>query len=407
MTPTRPQGHSSVRVADDFVETSPSAVFAWLLRTVRTANPDPAIHTQFKFGELLGRDGTFVSHVESGRRSIPSGLRDQWLTLIGLDAVALSNYLVATGGRHIVAAERPTGADESSAFRLIDDALEGARLSPGEWTSACSVAGSVRLPRTAHRFCRLAANALANACTPEYQIMLGALQQLPDRLVLDAVREAVDEAPSRGNHAADLLGDVDAAQSGPVLRAYFRSVPDPWMDRGVVASTRKLIARGDMAAIADDPAAVQQVLVDAMPSAASWMTRVELANLARTLGPMPEPLRRRVFNDPDLDVRLAAGSRPDESALTIVKDLRQNAVVATLDRTYGSWVSDPLADKLVGLMMLGRTEPDRVRAAQALSLSPYRDNCVEVLVHALRRTMSGHESRRSACLALASLGSSR
>jgi hypothetical protein len=35
------------------------------------ANPDPAIHTQSRFGGLLGRDGTFVSHVEAGRRMIP------------------------------------------------------------------------------------------------------------------------------------------------------------------------------------------------------------------------------------------------------------------------------------------------------------------------------------------------
>lgn len=394
--------------ADGLVETSPVAIYLWLVRTVRMASPDPAIHTQFRFGELLGRDGTFVSHVESGRRNMPTELRERWLTLIGLDVGALTDYLVAaTPSRPFVAVGELGATDEATAFTLVDEALDGAALTPREWTIACGVAGSIRLPRTVQRFSRLATDAMAATSTPDYQIMRGALHRLPDDLLVTAARDAVAAAPSRGNHAADLLGGVDAAYGGPILRSYFRSMPDPWMDRGVVASMRRLIARGDLAAVADDPATLQESLVEAIPGAASWMTRVELANLIRVLGPVPEPLRRRLADDPDLDVRLAAGGRPDEAAAAAVRELREYAVDATLDHMYGSAVSDPLADKLVGLIILGRTEPDRVRAAQTVALSPYRDRCVEVLTRTAHSSTTSPEVRRSACLALANLGPSR
>jgi hypothetical protein len=72
------RGRSLSTVASGLVECGPTAVYLWLLRTRRMANPDPAIHTQSRFGGLLGRDGTFVSHVEAGRRTIPHDLHDRW-----------------------------------------------------------------------------------------------------------------------------------------------------------------------------------------------------------------------------------------------------------------------------------------------------------------------------------------
>jgi len=41
-------------VADGLIEVSPTAVYHWLLRTSRMANPDPSVHTQSRFGRRLG-----------------------------------------------------------------------------------------------------------------------------------------------------------------------------------------------------------------------------------------------------------------------------------------------------------------------------------------------------------------
>ena len=407
MTMPGRRGRPLEATADRLIEISPTAIYLWLLRTVRMANPNPEIHTQYRFGELLGHDGTFVSHVESGRRSMPAHLRQRWMTLIGLSADSLNDYLVAAASSHPSAVTDVLNtSDEATAYALVDQALDGEVLTPREWTIACGVAGSIRLPRTIHRFARLAIDAMATTGTPNFQIMLSALHQLPDEVLVNAAREAVAAAPCRGNQVADLLGGVEAAYSGPVLRSYLLSIPDPWMGRGVVGSVRRLIGRGHLAAVADVPVALQNHLVDSMPGATSWMTRVELANLVRVLGPIPEPLRRRLIADPDPDVRLAAGERPADAALGAVSNLRQHAVNATLDHMYGSATSDPLADKLVGLIFLGRTGSERTRAAQALALSPYHHRCSEILTRTAHTSTTALEVRRAACLALSNFGAS-
>lgn len=217
------RGRKLEAAANGFIETSPGAIFLWLLRTVRMANPDPVIHTQFRFGELLGRDGSFVSHVEGGRRTLPPDLRERWLTLIGVDIEALTDYLVAApSDRPNHASQDPIVSDEAAAFTLVNDAMDGATLTPHQWAVACGVAGSIRLPRIVQRFCWLATDAMAASSTPNYQIMLGALRRLPDDLLVATARDAIDAAPSRGNHAADLLGTVDAAFGGPTRCSYVK-----------------------------------------------------------------------------------------------------------------------------------------------------------------------------------------
>jgi hypothetical protein len=107
---------------------------------------------------------------------------------------------------------------------------------------------------------------------------------------------------------------------------------------------------------------------------------VELANLAWALGPMPAPLQQRLVNDEDADVRLVANPGLGESVQAAVLTLREQAVAYTLDKMYGSPVEDPLANRLVGVMMAGRTWRSKTHAAKALALSPYHARVAEVLV---------------------------
>jgi hypothetical protein len=376
------RGRPLEAVAEGLIVISPTAIYLWLLRTWRMANPDPAIHTQARFGRQLGRDGTFISHVEAGRRNMPTAMRKQWFDLVNLDAEGLARFLathwnISTQTRKSLELQ-PT-YDEVE-FRLLDDALEGEVLTPQQWVAACGAASSLRLPKTLYRFSRRMADAMATSSSAEYPVMIGPFLQLPEPLVARAIRESIDAAPSRGDHAVDVLAAMDGAYSGPILRDYFQTAPDPWLERGVIEAIRRLVVRGEMAAVVDNPGKLQQTLVQSLSDTISWATRIELANLAWTLGPMAEDLRQRLAHDPDLDVRLIASARPDEAAINAVRALREDAILATLDRMYGSPIEDPLADKLVGLMMLGTTRRTRVRAAEALALSPYRDRCTQVLI---------------------------
>ena len=138
------RGRSLSTVASGLVECGPTAVYLWLLRTTRMANPDPAIHTQSRFGGLLGRDGTFVSHVEAGRRMIPPDLRDRWFQLIGLDVAGLQNYLIIVDPRPRPPLWSPRPEQGPVAFDLVDQALEGEFLAPEQWAKACTAASTLQ-----------------------------------------------------------------------------------------------------------------------------------------------------------------------------------------------------------------------------------------------------------------------
>jgi hypothetical protein len=123
--------------------------------------------------------------------------------------------------------------------------------------------------------------------------------------------------------------------------------------------------------LSDDPTGLQHSLIDGLGEAPSWMARVELANLAWALGPMPAHLQRRLVQDANADVRLVANPVPSEASQAAVLALREQGVALTLDKMYGSPTEDPLANRLVGVMMAGRTRQSRMLAAGALALSPY------------------------------------
>ncbi|MFC0432261.1 HEAT repeat domain-containing protein [Kutzneria buriramensis] len=366
------------------------------------ANPDPAIHTQSRFGGLLGHDGTFVSHIEAGRRPIPPDLRDRWLQLIGLDGGGLQRYLASVDARtHPVLSSPPYGQAQSQAdFDLVDRALEGESLTPQQWARACDAAVTLRLPRTVRRFCRRAADAMSVCSSAEYRVMVTALAHLPGQAVTEAVRESVEASPTRGYHAIQILGELDGSLSGPVLRYFFRDLPDPWLERSLAESMRRVVSRGEVTTLVDDPSALQRSLVEGLGEASSWTSRIELANLAWALGPMPAQLQERVINESDADVRLVAHPALSESAQAAVSALREQAVASTLDKMYGSPVEDPLADRLAGLMITGRTRRARIHAAEALALSPYSDRVAGVLGSLTRAPAV--EVRRAATQALQS-----
>jgi HEAT repeat protein len=186
--------------------------------------------------------------------------------------------------------------------------------------------------------------------------------------------------------------------SGPVLRDLFRHVPDPWTERSLAEAMRRLACRGEVMTLSDDPTGLQHSLVDGLAEAGSWAARVELANLAWALGPMPGHLHRRLAEDANADVRLVANPGPGASAQAAVLALREQAVAPTLDKMYGSPVEDPLANRLVGAMMVGRTVRSRIQAAKALGLSPYSARVTAVLVSLT--TDPAVEVRREAARAL-------
>jgi hypothetical protein len=362
------------------------------------ANPDPAIHTQSRFGGLLGRDGTFVSHVEAGRRMIPPDLRDRWFELIGVDIAQLQKYLANAGPRAHPPLLSPPPDEAQADFDLVDQALEGGFLTPEQWARACHAASTLQLPRTVRRFCRRAADAMGVAFGGGYRVIGNAMLQLPEPIVADAVRESIESAPTRGYHAIEALAALDGPLSGPVLRDLFHHVPDPWLERSLAESMRRLVNRGEVMTLADDPTALQHSLVDGLGEAASWTSRAELANLAWALGPMPAHLQQRLAEDADADVRLVANPGPGEAAQAAVLVLREQAVAVTLDKMYGSPIEDPLANRLVGVMMAGRTWRSRRGAAEALALSPYSARITAVLVSLT--TAPAVEVRRAATQAL-------
>jgi hypothetical protein len=376
------RGRSLSTVASGLVECGPAAVYLWLLRTARMAHPDPAIHTQSRFGRLLGRDGTFVSHVEAGRRMIPPDLRDRWFQLIGLDIARLQDYLITVDPRPRppLWSALPAQAQAQADFDLVDQALEGESLTPDQWARACTALSTLQLPRTVHRLCRRAADVVGLPLGGGHRVIVNGMLHLPGPIVADAVRESIESAPTRGSHAMEALAALDGSLSGPVLRDFFREAPDPWLERALADSMRRLVSRGEVMTLADDPTALQHSLVDGLEEAVPWAARVELANLAWALGPMPAPLQQRLVNDEDADVRLVANPGLGESARAAILALREQAVACTLDKMYGSPVEDPLANRLVGVMMAGRTWRSKTHAAKALALSPYHTRVAEVLV---------------------------
>jgi hypothetical protein len=338
------------------------------------ANPDPDIHTQSRFGQLLGHDGTFVSHVEAGRRTMPAELRDRWLTLIGLDDTRLQSYLTFFGIRP--AAQFSGGqvtAATGAGFALLDAVLEGQEIPSRHWPQVCAAAASLPMPRTVARLCRRAAEILALGDAAEYSFadLARGLQLLPHASVAEAIADSIREHPGRGYHGVQLLGELDGVVAGPVLRGLFDTMPDPWLERGLAESMRRLVARGEVTTVADDPAHLQHILVEGLPDASSWTARIELANLAAELGPMPAPLQRQLSHHDDADVRLTAGTPKPAQAQTAVATVRDQAIAATLDTMYGSPVSDPLADRLAADLIISRTRRGRIHAAHALALSPY------------------------------------
>jgi hypothetical protein len=161
---------------------------------------------------------------------------------------------------------------------------------------------------------------------------------------------------------------------------------------------RRLVNRGEVMTLSDDPTGLQHSLIDGLEEAVSWSSRVELANLAWALGPMPAHLQQRLAEDANADVRLVACPGPGEAVQAAVLALREQGVAPTLDRMYGSPVEDPLASRLVGAMMVGRTSRSRLHAAMALGLSPYSARVTAVAVSLT--TDPAVEVRRAATLAL-------
>jgi hypothetical protein len=55
--------------------------------------------------------------------------------------------------------------------------------------------------------------------------------QLPEPIVADALRESIESAPIRGYHPIEALAALDGPLCGPVLRDFFRHIPDPWVEK--------------------------------------------------------------------------------------------------------------------------------------------------------------------------------
>jgi hypothetical protein len=212
---------------------------------------------------------------------------------------------------------------------------------------------------------------MAVAFSGDHRVIGNAMLQLAEPIVADALRESIESTPIRGYHAVEVLAALDGPQSGPVLRDLFSHIPDPWLERTLAESMRRLVNRGEVMTVSDDPTGLQHSLIEGLGEAASYSSRVELANLAWALGPMPAHLQRRLAQDANPDVRLVANPGPSTSAQAAVLALREQAVAPTLDKMYGSPTEDPLANRLVGAMMVGRTLRSRLHAAKALGLSPY------------------------------------
>lgn len=114
--------------------------------------------------------------------------------------------------------------------------------------------------------------------------------------------------------------------------------------------------------------------------------------------------RRLLAGNADADVRLVAHPELDESARAAILALREQAVAATLDRMYGSPVEDPLANRLVGVLVAGRSWRSRIQPARALALSPYCARITDVLVSLTAAPTV--EVRRAAAQALQSFPTS-
>lgn len=396
------RGRSLSAVATGLLDCGPSAVYVWLLRTHRMACPDPAVNTQNRFGQLLGHDGTFVSHVEAGRRPLPADLRERWFTLIGLDGVSLQGYLTYFGS-HLQPTSQPASRDlvaDVAGFEVLDQVLESEPIPSHRWPEVCAAAASLPMPRTLARICRRAADVLALGGGAEYRYadIERGLLMLPHTAVAEAVLASISQYPGRGYHGVQLLGELDGVVAGPMLRTLFDDMPDPWLERGLAESMRRLVARGDVTTVADEPVQLQHTLFDGLPDASSWTARIEVANLVAELGPLPASLQRRLAAHADADVRLTAGAPAEAEARTVIATLREQAIAATLDAMYGSPVSDPLADRLAGDLITGRTRRARIHAAHALALSPYA-TAVAATLSSLT-TASGVETRRAVIQAL-------
>ncbi|MET0236805.1 MAG: HEAT repeat domain-containing protein [Kibdelosporangium sp.] len=377
------------------IEISPGHIYLWLLRTSRLASTDQRVHVQAEFGRWLGRDGSFVSHVESGRRQMPADVRERWLAAIDLDAIATDDFLAdiaADFSQFDLAAWQSHGRPDRD-LGLFDAAIDGVPLSARDWADACRATAGLEMPRAVRRFCRLVTDALATASPAQYTVMSTAMRGLPVESLVDTIRETVEAAPARGYQLMDILAALDGTHSGPLLRQYLRTLPDPWMLRSIAEAMRRLVCRGHLTYLADDPHELQGWLVESLADAPSWTSRIELANLAAAIGPLPPPAIRRLADDHDQDVRLTVGDPPSQDAAEVVRHLRTQVLVPAFDAMRGSATEDPLAHKLVGMMVLGRTRRTRIMAARALGLSAYRAPLAAALPALL--SASSPETRRS------------
>lgn len=397
----RRSGQSLDATAGKLLVTSPLTVERWLLRTSRLASPDPAIHVGARFAAAFGRDPSFVSRIEGGTRRLPDALRDRWFQMINLDRTGVDHYLAEKAlDAPLSTAKTSTSATaEANGRILFDAALHGGQLTPQQWDPACRAAVASGLPRTLDDFCAIALDALVAASPADYPRLVTALTHMPARTLVRGVRDVVKDVPSRGYQAIDLLAAVDGDYSGILLLDYFRDLPDPWMLRSVAEAMRRLVERGHVTSLVQDVDELQRDLVESMAGAPSWTSRIELANLVVSLGPLPRDVRRRLAEDSDMDVRIAVWAQAKDTVTPILNRFYAEAILPTLDAMPGrSDTEDDIALALVGKMIFGCNRRQRIQAAQVLGLSTYRHRVAAHLAGLLG--LPSTELRRTAAQAL-------
>ncbi len=386
---------------DDRVDTSPLTIERWLLKTSRMASPDPDLHVGARFSRSFGRDPSFVSRIEGGTRRLPATIRELWFDRIGLDRAEVDHYLDERflDSWSFPAASKVGLTVTESDLELFDAALHGVGLTPRQWGPACRAAAASGLPRTIIDFCDIGLEALAVASPADCSKLVVGLAFLPEQTLVAGVRRVVEKISSRGYHAIDLLAAVEGDYAGPLLLEYLHDIPDPWMLRSVAEAMRRLTERRHLTFGIDDVGSFQAELFDYVMGAPSWTSRIELTNLMSSLGPVPTGIYRRLADDVDMDVRIAAGVPAEQSVETVADDLYAAAVLPVLDSMPGRVdTEDPTARMLTGDMIYGRNRQRRVQAAQALGLSVYRHRVAEGLAGLLGSQVI--ELRRTAAQAL-------
>ncbi|MCM3922655.1 hypothetical protein ND748_13420 [Frankia sp. AiPs1] len=386
---------------DDRVDTGPLAIERWLLKTSRMASADPFVHVGARFSRSFGRDASFVSRIEGGTRRLPVTLRALWFDRIGLDRAEVDHHLAERllDSSSLPAASSAGPAVSESDLELFDAALHGATLSPRQWGPACRAAAASGLPRTIIDFCDIGLEALAVASPSDYSKLVVGLAFLPAQTLVAGVRRVVEKISSRGYQVIDLLAAVEGDHAGSLLLEYLHKIPDPWMLRSVAEAMRRLTERRQLTFGPDGVRRFQAELFDHVLGAPSWTSRIELTNLLGSLGPVPADIYRRLTDDVDMDVRIAAGVPAEQSVEAVADDLYATAVLPVLDSMPGRVdIEDQTARTLVVDMIYGRSRRRRVQAAQALGLSVYRHRLAEGLAGLLGSQVI--ELRRTAAQAL-------